>query len=105
MMRDPFKKAQQVEIPDDSLLKKLITRVFSRLPPERRFMEKMLLLNNVSHPKNVIDATTDAKCSACGFDCWTAPSSKEHLKTATIICMQCLEKEAVVYGEEKMGAD
>lgn len=103
MIRDPFKKAQQVDIPEDSLLKKLTNRVYSRLPEEKKHPEKFLFLNNITHPKNVIDAVVGSKCSACNTDCWVAPSSVQFLDNSTIICMQCLEKEAIVYEQERTG--
>lgn len=99
-MRDPFKTPQELVIREDSLLKKLTVRVYDRLPAEKKHPEQFLFLNNITHPKNVIDAVVGAKCSACDTDCWVAPSSVSVLSNSTIICMQCLEKEALVYEKE-----
>lgn len=100
VIRDPLKTPREAVIREDSLLRKLTQRVYDRLPAEKKHPERFLFLNNVTHPKNVIDATIGAKCSACNTDCWVAPSSVSVLHNSTIICMQCLEKEAVVYEQE-----
>lgn len=93
MMLDLFKATLEFRLPDESELKQLVSRIWARLPAEKR-KDAVLFLTPADRPKSIIDAKASVACDACGVVCWVSPSSRARLETATRLCLACLEKEA-----------
>lgn len=92
MMRDPVKRAVELDSKGNEEIFNALERIFSRLPSEKQ-RGRFLILHDVTRPRHLIDAKADAHCFACNSECWVAPSSRAHLDTATIICTRCINQE------------
>lgn len=92
-VRDPLKRALELELQGETPLKTALRRLLARLGKPEGLP---LIASPCDREKRVIDSHPGGPCDACQCDVWLSPSSVETMKVRQVVllCLRCVEETA-----------